>query len=249
MTGAGRGIGAAIAQRLEAEGHTVYRLDQHAGPGIETCDVSNAADVNRVAGAILGRGGVDILVNNAGLWRFSPLEDVTPEDFRAALDVNLMGTFHCTQAFGRSMLDAGRGSIVNIVSIAAYRANPMVGGYSPSKAAVVALTEQTALEWGPRGVRCNAVGPGLVPTPGTGAVYDDARVRAVRAGAVPLRRLGTPDDIAEVVTFLASDRASYVNGQVLYVDGGLSKALMTLLPRPADVPGPHEAHGPAGATT
>jgi NAD(P)-dependent dehydrogenase (short-subunit alcohol dehydrogenase family) len=80
-------------------------------------------------------------------------------------------------------------------------------------------------------------------------VYDDARVRAVRAGAVPLRRLGTPDDIAEVVTFLASDRASYVNGQVLYVDGGLSKALMTLLPRPADVPGPHEAHGPAGATT
>lgn len=247
VTGAGRGIGAAIAARLGIDGHTVYRLDQNPGEGVITCDVSNADDVNRVAAGITDRGPVDILVNNAGLWRFAALEDVTPGDFRAALDVNLMGTFHCTQAFGRSMLAAGGGSIVNIVSIAAYRANPMVGGYSPSKAAVVALTEQTALEWGPRGVRCNAVGPGLVPTPGTGAVYDDARVREVRAGAVPLRRLGTPDDIAEVVAFLASPRASYVNGQALYVDGGLSKALMTLLPRPADVPGPHAQ--PTGGST
>jgi len=237
VTGGGRGIGAAIAARLEADGHTVHRLDLRAADGATECDVAEADAVNAVAAAI---GPVDILVNNAGHWRFGPLEDVTPADFRAVLDVNLMGTFHCTQAFGRSMLAQGHGTIVNIVSIAAYRANPMVGAYSPSKAAIVALTEQTALEWGPRGVRCNAVGPGLVPTPGTGAVYDDERVRSVRAGAVPLRRLGTPEDIAEVVGFLASERAAYVNGQIVYVDGGLSKALMTLLPRPADVPGPHE---------
>ena len=137
------------------------------------------------------------------------------------------------------MLAAGTGSIVNIVSIAAYRGNPSVGAYSSSKAGVVALTEVTALEWGPRGIRCNAVGPGLVPTEGTGNVYDDPRVREVRAGAVPLRRLGTPEDIAEVVAFFASDKASYVNGQTVYVDGGISKALMSMLPRPYDVPGPH----------
>ena len=237
VTGAARGIGAAIADRLAADRHRVYRLDVLGAEGVTACDVTDAAAVAALAGAI---GPVDILVNNAGRWRFAALEDVTPEDFRAVLEVNLMGTFLCTQAFGRSMLARGAGSIVNIVSIAAYRANPMVGAYSASKAAVVALTEQTALEWGPRGVRCNAVGPGLVPTPGTGAVYDDERVRAVRAGAVPLRRLGTPEEIAEVVAFLASERAGYVNGQVVYVDGGLSKALMTLLPRPADVPGPHE---------
>ncbi len=237
VTGAARGIGAAIAGRLEADGYRVHRLDVLAGDGVTGCDITDPVAVAATADAI---GPVDVLVNNAGHWRFGPLEDVTPEDFRAVLDVNLMGTFLCTQAFGRSMLGQGSGAIVNIVSIAAYRANPMVGAYSPSKAAVVALTEQTALEWGPRGVRCNAVGPGLIPTPGTGAVYDDERVREVRAGAVPLRRLGTPEDVAEVVAFLASDKASYVNGQVLYVDGGLSKALMAMLPRPAAVPGPHE---------
>jgi NAD(P)-dependent dehydrogenase (short-subunit alcohol dehydrogenase family) len=237
VTGAGRGIGAAIADRLALDGNTVHRLDLHAGEGVTACDVADADAVRAVADRI---GAVDILVNNAGQWRFGPLEDVTTADFRAVIDTNLMGTFHCTQAFGRSMLAVGHGAIVNVVSIAAYRANPSVGAYSASKAAIVALTEQTALEWGPRGIRCNAVGPGLVPTPGTGTVYDDARVREVRAGAVPLRRLGTPEDIAEVVAFLASERAGYVNGQVMYVDGGLSKALMTLLPRPADVPGPHE---------
>ncbi len=248
VTGGGRGIGAAIATRLERDGHRVHRLDQLPGEGVITCDVTDPAAVERVASRIAADGPVEILVNNAGHWRFGPLEDVSPADFRAVIDVNLMGTFHCTQAFGRSMIAAGRGSIVNIVSIAAYRANPMVGAYSPSKAAVLALTEQTALEWGPRGIRCNAVGPGLVPTPGTGAVYDDPRVREVRAGAVPLRRLGTPDDVAEVVAFFASDRAGYVNGQVVYVDGGLSKGLMTLLPRPADVPGPKLADRDGGAS-
>lgn len=236
VTGAGRGLGAAIAAELAAAGHEVVRLDVEADPDVLACDVTDRAAVEAVAAAI---GPVDVLVNNAGIWRFAALEDVTPEDFRAVVDVNLMGTFHCTQVFGRSMLEAGRGCIVNLVSVAAAAANPSVGAYSASKSAVLALTRQTALEWGPRGVRANAVGPGLVPTPGTGAVYDDERVRAVRAGAVPLRRLGTEHDVAGVVAFLASSTASYVNGQVIYVDGGLSQALMTLLPRPAEVAGPH----------
>jgi NAD(P)-dependent dehydrogenase (short-subunit alcohol dehydrogenase family) len=134
------------------------------------------------------------------------------------------------------MLQRGSGSIVNIVSIAAKHANPAVGSYGPSKAALLSLTEQIALEWGPRGIRCNAVGPGLVPTPGTGEVYDDPEIRAVRSSAIPMRRLAVPSDIANVVAFLCSDDAAYVNGQVIYVDGGLSKGLMTLLPRPPEIP-------------
>ncbi len=237
VTGAGRGLGAAIARRLGDDGFDVIRLDLAAADGVTVCDVADRSQVDAVAAEV---GPVDVLVNNAGIWRFAALEDVDPADFARVLEVNLGGTFHCTQAFGQAMLAAGRGCIVNVVSIAAAAANPSVGAYSASKAGVLALTRQTALEWGPRGVRANAVGPGLVPTPGTGQVYDDPRVRAVREGAVPLRRLGSDADVAGVVSFLASADASYVNGQVLYVDGGLSQALMTLLPRPADVPGPHE---------
>lgn len=235
VTGAAQGIGAAIADRLTADGFDVVRLDLNAGDGVIACDVSDHAAVHRVAADV---GPVDVLVNNAGIWLFSALEDTTPSDFERVVRVNLGGTFNCTQAFGRSMLDRG-GSIVNIVSIAAAAASPGVGSYSPSKSAVVALTRQTAVEWGPRGVRCNAVGPGLVPTPGASGVYHDAEVRRVRARAVPLRRLGEPGDVANVVGFLASPASAYVNGQVIYVDGGLTEALMTLIPRPAELPGPH----------
>ncbi len=238
VTGAARGIGAAIATRLAADGFDVVRLDRDPGSdGVMECDVADHAGVRRIADDV---GPVDVLVNNAGVWLFSPLEDTPPERFAAVLDVNLGGTFNCTQAFGRSMLDRG-GSIVNVASIAAAAASPSMGAYSPSKAAIVALTRQTALEWGPRGVRANAVGPGLVPTPGAGGVYHDPRVRQVRAAAVPLRRLGEPVDIANVVSFLASSDASYVTGQVIYVDGGISQGLLTLIPRPADLPGPHLA--------
>lgn len=235
VTGAGRGIGAAIVRRLTADGFEVVGLDAVDGHDVVTCDVADHAAVRAVAADV---GPVDVLVNNAGIWRFGPLEDVDPQEFHDVLAVNLGGAFNCTQAFGHLMLDRG-GSIVNIVSIAAAAASPGVGAYTPSKAALLAFTVQTALEWGPRGVRANAVGPGLVPTPGTGAVYGDERVREVRAGAVPLRRLAEPDDVAKVVSFLASDDAGYVTGQVVYVDGGIGQGLMTLIPRPLDLPGPH----------
>ena len=134
------------------------------------------------------------------------------------------------------MLEQSSGCIVNVVSIAARHVTPATGSYSPSKAALVSLTEQVALEWGPKGVRCNAVGPGLVPTPGTGNVYDDPQIRTIRSNAVPLRRLAEPSDIANAIAFLVSEDAAYINGQTIYVDGGLSASLMPLIPRPENIP-------------
>ena len=233
VAGGGRGVGAAIIDRLRIDGYRVMPLDLYESDGVTICDVT---DPVAVEGAAASSGAIDRLVNNAAIWVFAALEDVTEADFGLALDVNLKGAFHCVQSFGRLMLEQGSGTIVNIVSIAAKHANPAVGSYGPSKAALLSLTEQIALERGPRGIRGNAVGPGLGPTPGTGTVYDDPQVQAVRPGAVPLRRLAQPTDIANVVSFLAADDAAYVNGQVIYVDGGVSKGLMTLLPRPPEVP-------------
>jgi NAD(P)-dependent dehydrogenase (short-subunit alcohol dehydrogenase family) len=135
VTGAARGIGAAIAARLEGDGYEVMRLDRHAGPGVIECDVADANAVNAVAERV---GPVDALVNNAGIWLFDALENVSPEAFAAPFAVNVRGAFHCAQAFGRSMLARGNGAIVNVVSIAAYRANPGEGGYGPSSGAPVA---------------------------------------------------------------------------------------------------------------
>lgn len=233
VTGAGRGIGAVIAQRLEEDGYEVARLDI-AGDGVIRCDVTNEDDVHAAAEKV---GPVDVLVNNAGIWRFTPLRDTSSEDFLDVIKVNVLGPFQMARAFVDGMIARGGGSIVNIVSIAGTNASPAVGSYTPSKAGLLALTRLMAVEWGPLGVRCNAVGPGLVPTEGAG-VYGDPEVKAARAAAVPIGRLGTPLDIANAVAFFASEQSSYVNGQALFVDGGLTQSLMTFLPRPKGVAGP-----------
>ena len=158
------------------------RLDVVGGDGVITCDVADHAQVDEVAAKVAADvGPVDVLVNNAGIWRFGPLESVDPADFRHVLDVNLGGAFHCTQAFGRAMLDRG-GSIVNVVLIAADAPNPSAGAYSPSKAAALALTRQTAID-GDRGERARTPSVPVFPTPGTGEVYDDPEVREVRSGS------------------------------------------------------------------
>lgn len=233
VTGAGRGIGAVIAQRLEEDGYEVARLDI-AGDGVIRCDVTNEDDVRAAAEKV---GPVDVLVNNAGIWRFTPLRDTSSEDFLDVIKVNVLGPFQMARAFVDGMIARGGGSIVNIVSIAGTNASPAVGSYTPSKAGLLALTRLMAVEWGPLGVRCNAVGPGLIPTEGAG-VYGDPEVKAARAAAVPIGRLGTPLDIANAVAFFASEQSSYVNGQALFVDGGLTQSLMTFLPRPKGVAGP-----------
>lgn len=234
VTGASRGIGAVVVDRLRQDGFDVVGLDVVAGEDTLVCNVRDPAAVAAAAAEI---GAVEVLVNNAAIWRFAALEDVRPEDFDAVLSVNVSGAFHCIQAFGAGMRAAGRGSIVNMVSVAAEHANPGVGAYSPSKAALLALTRLVAVEWGPSGVRCNAVGPGLVPTEGAG-LYGDQEVRTARARAVPLRRLADPRDVADTVSFFASDRSAYVSGQVVYVDGGLGHTLMATLPRPGHVAQP-----------
>jgi len=232
VTGAGRGIGKAIAEKFKSENYIVHALDVTADNDVMLCDVTNSDQVQSIADQI---GPVDVLVNNAGVWTFNSLEDSSEDEFDTTISVNLKGPFNCIRAFGKYMLEQGAGNIVNVVSIAAKHANPGVGMYGPSKAALVSLTEQVAIEWGPNGIRCNGIGPGLVPTPGTGDFYEDEDVRNLRSSAVPLKRLATQEDIASAVFFLCHESSSYINGQIIYVDGGLSKALMSLLPRPSDL--------------
>lgn len=235
VTGAGRGLGRAICERLAADGLHVVATDidgeaaratASATKGVGTAmDVTDPASVAAVA-AELDR--CDVLVNNAGIWRFTPLQATPPEDVCAVLEVNVLGLLTCVQAF--TPLMAGGGSIVNLTSITAESVTPGVGIYPASKAAVIALTKQIALEYAGQGIRCNAVGPGMIPTEGTLATYGHDEADQARRGApLPLGRMGTPAEIADAVAFFASDASRYVTGQVLFVDGGLTAATAVFL--------------------
>jgi 3-oxoacyl-[acyl-carrier protein] reductase len=182
------------------------------------CDVGDADAVRALAGEV---GPVDILINNAGIWRYGPILDASETDLGDVLRVNLLGTVHCCQAFAPGMADRGGGAIVNLSSAAAAMHASGVGIYPASKGAIELLTQQLAVELGPQSIRVNAVGPGLIVTEGTAANYEGDRQRQ-RAQAVPLQRVGEPTDIANVVAFLVSEQSSYVSGQVIYVDGGVT---------------------------
>lgn len=226
VTGAGQGLGRAISKRLAADGHHVVAVDQNPETAAATaemldgqwrqCDVSDSESVAALAASL---DQVDVLVNNAGIWIFAGLDAMTPDDVRRVLEVNVMGVFYCTQALAPLMKPGS--AIVNLSSSAAHSNSPEVGIYPPSKAAVESFTKQTALELARRGIRANAVGPGMIQTEGTQVNYEGELGRR-RAKAVPLGRNGQPEDIADVVGFLASDDARYVTGQIIYVDGGLS---------------------------
>lgn len=228
VTGAGRGLGRAIALRLAEDGHEIVAVDLDGASAKETaetvggrwreCDISNIDAVGALAAEL---GSIQVLINNAGIWRFGPLMDATEQDIDDVMRVNVLGIVRCCQAFVPGMTAGGGGAIVNMSSAAAATRSPGVEIYPVTKAAVETLTQQLALELGPDGIRVNAVGPGLVVTEGTAVNFEGER-RAERAANVPLRRVGAPIDIANVVAFLASDQASYVSGQVVYVDGGIS---------------------------
>ena len=228
ITGAGQGLGRADAIRLAADGFDVVCLDLAGDAAQETaemvggtafeCDVTDRDAVLAVAEQV---PECSALVNNAGIWKFHSILEMTPTDARSVLEVNVLGIVWCTQAFVPKMKAAGGGSIVNMSSGAAWTSSPGLGLYPSSKAAVESLTKTMALELGPDNIRANAIGPGLIVSDGTAANYQ-GEAAAKRAKGVPLGRVGSPADIADVVSFLCGDDSRYVSGQVIYVDGAIT---------------------------
>ena len=188
------------------------------------CNVADPAEVDAAAAAVLARWGrVDALVNNAGVAVFKPVLETSFAEWRQVMATNLDGVFLCSQAFGAVMKAQQSGAIVNIASISGLRASTLRVAYGTSKAAIIHLTKQYAVELGNFGVRVNAVCPGPVETEMAKQVHSPA-IRADYYDAVPLGRYGTPEEMAELVGFLCSKAASYVNGQALANDGGFDAA-------------------------
>jgi NAD(P)-dependent dehydrogenase (short-subunit alcohol dehydrogenase family) len=248
VTGGGGGIGRAVAVSLARAGARVAAIDLDAR-GLEVtqaellnissdavvtrCDTSSADSVAAASETVeKALGPCGVLVNTAAVLRPGGLENLSLAEWNAVLAVNLTGYFLCAQLFGRQMRKAGRGSLVHVASIAGSHAQGQSGAYSVSKAGVIMLSRQLASEWGPQGIRSNVVSPGMVITPMSQSFYDTPGVTERRSAVVPLRRVGMPQDIADAILYLASDRSSYVNGDAITVDGGYANMLMNLVPRP-----------------
>lgn len=255
VTGGGSGIGRGIAVALAAEAAAVAILDRNEKSAAETvalmsgagadglalaCDVADQLSVESACATIRDRfGDAHVLVNNAAMSLPGALETLALAEWNALLAVNLTGYFLCAQVFGRAMRARGDGALVHVSSIGGDFAIPFSGAYSVAKAGVTMLSRQLAVEWGPHGVRSNVVQPGLIRTPRTQAAYEQPDAMKRRSEAIPLRRIGRPEDIAEAVVFLASSRASYVNGTELIVDGGFTQNLLSLIPGAGQQPPGH----------
>lgn len=236
ITGAGRGIGKAIAMKLASYGVNIVINDIPSSDyADETCeqikqlgvdavvikgDVRNPEDVAAlVDGAVSHFGAVDIFVNNAGVTRDGLMLRMSEDDWDLVMDINLKGAFNCIKAVSRHMMKRRSGSIINIASVVGVTGNAGQANYSASKAGLIGLTKTTAKEFAARGIRCNAVAPGFIATEMTDKLPDDVKQKYF--DSIPLGKFGTSDDVAETVAFLASDRAGYITGQVINIDGGL----------------------------
>lgn len=202
----------ATAVDVESRGRKAVRV---------TSDVTDLASLEAALAATLKQlGRVDILVNCAGRTKRQPTLEVSEEDWNAILDTNLTGTLRACRVFGRHMLERGSGRIVNIASLSTFVALFEVAAYSASKAAVASLTKSLALEWGPRGVNVNAIAPGVFPTPLNRSLLEGTPRGQEFLTRTPLKRFGRTEELAGAAVFLASDAASFVNGEVVSVDGG-----------------------------
>jgi 3-oxoacyl-[acyl-carrier protein] reductase len=237
VTGAAQGIGLATALKFAREGATVVLCDVHdvdaaaaavsrelvggAACAGHLVDVTDRAQVDAAVAATLARfGRIDVLVNNAGITRDARLQKMTIEQFDAVIDVNLRGVFHCTQAVADAMVAQGAGAILNASSVVGLYGNFGQTNYAATKFGVIGFTKTWSRELGPKGIRVNAVAPGFIETPILATIPE--KVLGQMREHVPLRRLGRPEEIANVYAFLASDEASYVNGAVIEVAGGMT---------------------------
>jgi meso-butanediol dehydrogenase / (S,S)-butanediol dehydrogenase / diacetyl reductase len=233
ITGGARGIGLAIGQNFLAKGYNVALLDIDKKTLAKTkaelnsssvltlqCDVSKPEQVREAISKVAATfGRIDALVNNAGVAIFKPILEVTWKDWRSVMDTNLDGAFLCTQACAKVMLKTGGGAVVNIASISGLRASTLRVAYGTSKGALIHLTKQQAAELGDVGIRVNCVAPGPVLTEMAKLVHSTSIIKDY-FDAIPLNRYGTQEEIADAVVYLCSEQASFVNGQVLAVDGG-----------------------------
>jgi len=246
VTGGGSGIGRAVAQRVAAAGGTVHVIGRREEPlagtvrlitdaggraGFTCCDVRDplavASAVDDVAAT---EGRIDALVNNAAGNFVAPAENLSPNGWKAVIDIVLNGSFYASSAAGRHMLMQGSGAILNVIATYAWHGHPGTVHSAAAKGGLVAMTRTLAVEWAPRGVRVNCIAPGPTETEGASrALWGTDAARARVQGSVPAGRFASPEEIAESAVFLLSERADYVTGEVLVVDGGqwLGKSVYT----------------------
>lgn len=240
ITGGGGDIGIAIAALASKQGYRVGVLDINADlvdPVAKNLVnavplVADIRDQASVEAAFEAFGETpDLLVNNAGIVRFGPLVEQSVQDFQDVVNVNLVGSYIVARTAANLMLNNGGGAIVNITSMGGIHPAPGGGAYGATKSGLAQLTQLMSVEWGPGGIRVNAVAPGFIDAGMSAPFFKDPAVREQRGKGVPLRRLGTAQDVANTVMFLASDEAAYISGQEVAVDGGVINSVLAQLPR------------------